>query len=275
MKGFSIKLFQFFGIFPFSISPNNEIKIQYFWTILSATVIIPCSIWRAQIYTYHILNFSDGHFYNILVKIQPFLSLIEMLLLYYLVLRRKSVQQIRDITKGLLELSSMNYRKSYNVKIWIYAFIHMLLFVYLVVFVFSTTNSAVLWLKFDGIICMVQDLVRSLLLLKLCMFSNIIILSLTSIEAVLVKTNKSSFRRLIKIVSTQTNVGKNYHSVLSLIILQCLFNSLFSLNFLRSMILSVDKKHFVYGIIFCCYQTPLLFLVIHSGEICEKKVLKT
>lgn len=128
--------------------------------------------------------------------------------------------------------------------------------------------------QLDMVVMLFQDAVLLSVVSQLCIFADIILKSVESVEKDLAKTSQqeSCYKLLFKIMSVDSNFGKTYNSLMTVIMLECFYNALFGFEFTLEFLFS---ENFFPGpglIVWSVYQIPLLFLFMHYGDVYEGKV---
>lgn len=272
MEGIPFTFFKLFGIHPFKILPNNQIKVSYFWSIISVSILIPFSFWRIHAYTVLGLNYKNGLFHDILTMLDPCMLFFRISFIYFLVLQPKSLNKIKAIVKTLHELSSVK-SKIAQIRMFIFTMVPFSYLVHITTnYLFRDNEMSV---KIDMIVMLLQDTLLLSVLIQLCIFANITLLSLEKVEKGLTSMDcRINHELLFKIVSVDLKMRKTYNSLVSVVMLECWYNALFGLKFTQDILFSENVSHDPALIFGCIYQIPFLFLLMHFGDEYEGKVFK-
>lgn len=265
------------GIFPFKILPLNNIKISkksHIWSLALFIIVILISIYRS--YYYFNWDPDDNYLDKVLTQLEPNIALFRILLTFLTVIQGKSIKRLKSSMKLLLE-SSSKHSNDTQMKVFVCTSIPLAVLFYSV-FCHEYAHGDKM-IKTDVIINLVQDVLRSMVLIQLCVFFSIILCSVTTIEKRLkVNYSRISLKQCVKMVSAYSKLSKIYSPLISMVLVECSFDVILGLRCAVDFLIN-QLKHTSYLqnqvvlIFWYLFHIPLLFFLIHLGDIYQRKVI--
>lgn len=274
-----IKLFQFFGVFPFNIK-NKKIrfsKFSYMWSILITTFFISISIKRC-LYYYADNMTTFSYVFAMLTNYEPYFPCIEICLstipIYF------SLKHLRRYIQNLVSLmpssNGTNKKMIINVIIIILqccVFIRMLQGVY-----FPTVElmSDII----DGTCSGIQTIFRKVHLLHFYVALNGMVEHLKRVERNLKNGQlKEVFDEYCKVLETYEELGMIYHFFMIYSLFDVFYDTMSGVKKLQDFLFnhygeeaqSDDVEGFI--IWWWLFLVPILMLVLHEGHLVHEKVL--
>lgn len=275
-------LFQFFGIFPFTIHHKHVFysKFWHFWSIFINLTIITVSIIRIFLFwDWYPEPNNIGFIYQLASKYEPHLLLFEIVLAGFVVLCRS---KLYEYVKVLVKLSLSSHMINWSVL----ALIGFLCGLIVNIHIFYNTSLDSELDVLDSWFAVMQSVYNLMQLLHI-MLSLYVINSNLSVQRKRLLERNSCYHSIFiqkkvltevdTIISLYSQFSNIFDIFLKTFILEQFYDTLVGIKIIYDMSYSWNDKNFhveseVTVTVWYLYGTPLIFFVMYQGDLIQKKV---
>lgn len=280
MHYFPLTLFQFFGIFPFTVT-NHKVKrskFLYIWSVLITSTFTVLSIKRCLIYFDFGSELKIGFVSLILVKFESFWALLEICLSTTPI--HISLNQCIKYVQSIFNLSSSSNKINKKMMaVLMVTLVEWYMLFKIVQDVYYPIFGSIPEYYLDIIITPIQTFVRSAHLLHFFVAINAMVEHLRNVEGNLKNWEiKKVFDEYYKVLIAYKQLGKLYQTFMSFILVEVFYHTMIGLKRLQDHVFFDGTAErgadlFAYTVFWYWFNIPLLMLVLHEGHLFHQQVL--
>lgn len=284
MSAFPLIIFQIFGIYPFTIANDHQIlhsKHWHRWSIFLNVSIIIASIVRSVLYLdWHPEPNTIGYIYSWFTKCEPCISLTAVIPVGFIVINERQFKLSQKLMQRVFNASTKE-TDLLGKRVTIVALVTFIGF-----FRFVQTSTFGLFEKWNDIVDFWLSLAQSLLsmiwFLHFYLVLNVIIFNLNKIEEEMNfcrQKKEETITKLQDVLEMYKYFSKLYHFFVRTISFCHFFYAIMGIKHFEDLVHSEsDKNLYLWNstasIIWYFYEIPLVFMIMHQGELFHNKVKK-